>query len=48
MELQYDLEWLTILRLTNHLLSVRYSICHMPGKESEERFADYFRRNIVM
>lgn len=32
LELSYDLEWLTILYLTNHLLSVKSSIHYMPGQ----------------
>lgn len=31
-KLDYDLEWLTILYLTNHLLSVKNSIHYMPGQ----------------
>lgn len=31
-KLDYDLEWLTILYLTNHLLSVKNSIQYMPGQ----------------
>ncbi|KYM98349.1 Lariat debranching enzyme, partial [Cyphomyrmex costatus] len=31
-QLNYDLEWLTILYLTNHLLSVKSSIHYMPGQ----------------
>lgn len=30
-DLQYDLEWLTVLNLTNHLLNVRKSTKFMPG-----------------
>lgn len=30
-DLQYDLEWLTVLNLTNHLLNVRKSTKYMPG-----------------
>ncbi|XP_014209768.1 lariat debranching enzyme [Copidosoma floridanum] len=30
-KLSYDLEWLTILFLTNDLLSVKNGICYMPG-----------------
>lgn len=30
-EISYDLEWLTVLFLTNHLLSVKKAICYMPG-----------------
>ncbi|XP_058831908.1 lariat debranching enzyme isoform X2 [Topomyia yanbarensis] len=37
-ELNYDLEWLTILHLTNHLISVRGSNGYMPGEGSSERF----------
>lgn len=36
-ELNYDLEWLTILFLTNHLLSVKSMINYMPGPSSSER-----------
>lgn len=32
LELSYDLEWLTILYLTNHLLSVKNSVNYMPGQ----------------
>jgi lariat debranching enzyme len=35
--LYYDLEWLTILSLTNHLLSVKKTQSYMPGRDSEER-----------
>ncbi|XP_018052069.1 PREDICTED: lariat debranching enzyme [Atta colombica] len=31
-QLNYDLEWLTILHLTNHLLSIKSSIHYMPGQ----------------
>lgn len=31
-QLDYDLEWLTILYLTNHLLSVKSNIHYMPGQ----------------
>lgn len=37
MELQYDLEWLTILFLTNHLLSTKNTINYMPGFSTAER-----------
>jgi len=30
-ELEYDLEWLTILHLTNHLLSIKNTNQYMPG-----------------
>ncbi|XP_025073595.1 lariat debranching enzyme-like [Pogonomyrmex barbatus] len=36
--LSYDLEWLTILYLTNHLLSVKNSIHYMPGQYSTGRW----------
>ncbi|XP_053664619.1 lariat debranching enzyme [Anopheles marshallii] len=36
--LKYDLEWLTILNLTNHLISIRSSNGYMPGEGTEERF----------
>uniref|UniRef100_A0A182WI35 Lariat debranching enzyme C-terminal domain-containing protein n=1 Tax=Anopheles minimus TaxID=112268 RepID=A0A182WI35_9DIPT len=37
-QLKYDLEWLTILNLTNHLISIRASNGYMPGEGSDERF----------
>lgn len=37
LELSYDAEWLTILRLTNHLLSVSDKTVYMPGPGSSER-----------
>nr|XP_019536798.2 LOW QUALITY PROTEIN: lariat debranching enzyme-like [Aedes albopictus] len=37
-ELCYDLEWLTVLQLTNHLISVRGSNGYMPGEGGDERF----------
>lgn len=36
--MEYDLEWLTILNSTNHLLSVKQSNNYMPGPNSKERF----------
>lgn len=36
-ELQYDLEWLTILFLTNHLLNVKNTATYMPGPNGNER-----------
>uniref|UniRef100_A0A182IY73 Lariat debranching enzyme C-terminal domain-containing protein n=1 Tax=Anopheles atroparvus TaxID=41427 RepID=A0A182IY73_ANOAO len=36
--LKYDLEWLTVLNLTNHLISIRSSNGYMPGEGSDERF----------
>ncbi|XP_054286453.1 lariat debranching enzyme [Macrosteles quadrilineatus] len=38
LELSYDLEWLTILHLTNHLLSVKKGITYMPGPSGVERW----------
>ncbi|XP_063237675.1 lariat debranching enzyme isoform X2 [Bacillus rossius redtenbacheri] len=37
LELEYDLEWLTIVYLTNHLLSVKRGIHYMPGAGADER-----------
>ncbi|MCL4141036.1 UNVERIFIED_CONTAM: hypothetical protein GTU68_015538, partial [Idotea baltica] len=37
-ELSHDAEWLTILRLTNHLLSTNSRIVYMPGPGSKERY----------
>ncbi|KAK3876224.1 hypothetical protein Pcinc_018966 [Petrolisthes cinctipes] len=37
-ELSYDAEWLTVLRLTNHLLSVLPNTVYMPGPGSSERY----------
>ncbi|GAB6031379.1 lariat debranching enzyme [Chamberlinius hualienensis] len=37
-EIFYDLEWLTILRNTDHLLSVTPSIHYMPGPGCQERW----------
>ncbi|KAG5893177.1 hypothetical protein JTB14_000437 [Gonioctena quinquepunctata] len=37
-EISYDLEWLTILYLTNHLLSVKNSNTYMPGPGTKERW----------
>lgn len=36
-EISHDLEWLTILYLTNHLLSVKNCTTFMPGPGSSER-----------
>lgn len=38
-EICYDLEWLTILRLTNHLLSVKRVLNYMPGPTGTERYS---------
>ncbi|XP_011495378.1 PREDICTED: lariat debranching enzyme [Ceratosolen solmsi marchali] len=37
-ELCYDLEWLTILFLTNHLLSIKTTMCYMPGPVQQGRW----------
>lgn len=36
--LEYDLEWLTVLFLTNHLLSVKSSNNYLPGPNGSERW----------
>lgn len=38
LELRYDLEWLTILYLTNHLLSVKGGSHYMPGQCGSSRW----------
>lgn len=38
LKLHYDLEWLTILYLTNHLLSVKSGIQYMPGQYDNTRW----------
>lgn len=40
-ELHYDSEWLAILFLTNHLLSVKTMTNYMPGPSSSERLYKY-------
>nr|XP_023018914.1 lariat debranching enzyme [Leptinotarsa decemlineata] len=37
-EISYDLEWLTVLYLTNHLLWVKNSNTYMPGPGTKERY----------
>ncbi|KAL7646578.1 UNVERIFIED_CONTAM: hypothetical protein RMT77_001829 [Armadillidium vulgare] len=37
-ELKHDAEWLTILRLTNHLLNTTSKIMYMPGPGANERY----------
>jgi lariat debranching enzyme len=37
-EINYDLEWLTILRITNHLLSVKNINNYMPGPNGNEKW----------
>ena len=36
-ELSYDLEWLTVLRLTDHLTSVASTAQYMPGPGCNQR-----------
>ncbi|XP_075979025.1 lariat debranching enzyme [Anticarsia gemmatalis] len=36
--LKYDVEWLAILKNTNHLLNVKNITCHMPGPGGNERY----------
>lgn len=35
--LKYDIEWLAVLKSTNHLLSVKNMDCHMPGPGGDGR-----------
>ncbi|GJQ70894.1 hypothetical protein Trydic_g811 [Trypoxylus dichotomus] len=37
-KIYYDLEWLTILNMTNHLLSIKNVTHYMPGPNGSERF----------
>lgn len=37
-QIEYDLEWLTILHLTNHLLNVKNTTTYMPGPGGNERY----------
>ncbi|CAF4925190.1 unnamed protein product [Pieris macdunnoughi] len=37
-QLKHDLEWLAILKNTNHLLSVKNIDCHLPGPGCNERY----------
>jgi lariat debranching enzyme len=36
-ELTYDLEWLSVLHLTNHLLNINKNIYYLPGPSTLER-----------
>lgn len=36
----YDLEWLSVLHLTNHLLNINSNIYYLPGPSTLERFVD--------
>lgn len=36
--LKYDVEWLAILKSTNHLMTVKNIDCHMPGPGGDERY----------
>lgn len=40
--LKYDLEWLTILFLTNHLTNVKNLVQYMPGPGCDGRYSIYF------
>lgn len=37
-QLRYDVEWLAVLKNTNHLMSVKNVDCHMPGPGGNERY----------
>ncbi|KAF7271048.1 hypothetical protein GWI33_016013 [Rhynchophorus ferrugineus] len=37
-QINYDLEWLTILSLTNHLINIKNAITYMPGPGNLERY----------
>lgn len=37
-DLIYDLEWLSVLNLTNHLLNISSNMYYLPGPSSLERF----------
>jgi lariat debranching enzyme len=37
-DLMYDLEWLSILHLTNHLLNTNSNMYYLPGPTASERF----------
>lgn len=49
--LRHDVEWLAILKNTNHLLTVRNMNCHMPGPGGHGRFdfspTDEEKENVV-
>jgi len=36
--LMYDLEWLSVLHLTNHLLNISSNMYYLPGPSATERF----------
>jgi len=36
--LMYDLEWLSILHLTNHLSNINSNMYYLPGPSASERF----------
>lgn len=38
MNLMYDLEWLSILHLTNHLLNINSNMYYLPGPSASERY----------
>ncbi|KAK6645483.1 hypothetical protein RUM43_001760 [Polyplax serrata] len=39
LELSYDLEWLTVLHLTNHLISTKRGSSYLPGPGCDERWS---------
>lgn len=38
-ELTYDLEWLSVLHLTNHLININSNMYYLPGPSALERFS---------
>lgn len=39
-DLIYDLEWLSVLHLTNHLLNINSNVYYLPGSSTLERSVD--------
>lgn len=37
-EIEYDLEWLSVLHLTNHLININSNMYYLPGPSELERF----------
>lgn len=46
--LMYDLEWLSILHLTNHLLNINSNMYYLPGPSASERFLYKLLNNIKL
>ena len=46
LKLEYDPEWLTVLRLTNHLSTSGSQFLYMPGPGSKERYYKCIRINV--